>query len=61
MSMGKEQKNRGFDPDEIKDYKTKMISLGKPYLFDDEDERRMNTCIFILSEDSKEETLYMML
>src|ERR1700741_734769 len=36
--MGKEQKNKGFDPEEIQEYKTKMISLGKPYLFDDEDE-----------------------
>ena len=35
--MDKEQ-NRGFDPEEIREYKTKMTSLGKAYLMDDEDE-----------------------
>ena len=35
--MGKEQ-NRGFDPEEISEYKAKMANLGKAYLLDDEDE-----------------------
>jgi len=35
--MDKEQ-NRGFDSEEIREYKTKMMSLGKTYLLDDEDE-----------------------
>jgi hypothetical protein len=33
-----QERNRGYDPDEIKDYRAKMSSLGKPYLLDDEDE-----------------------
>jgi hypothetical protein len=32
------ERNRGYDPDEIADYKAKMASLGKVYLMDDEDE-----------------------
>jgi hypothetical protein len=32
------EQNKGFDPDEINEYKTKMTSLGKIYLLDDEDE-----------------------
>jgi hypothetical protein len=32
------ERNRGYDPDEITDYKAKMASLGKVYLMDDEDE-----------------------
>jgi hypothetical protein len=35
--MSKER-NRGFDPDEIKDYRAKMSSLGRTYLLDDDDE-----------------------
>ena len=35
--MDKEQ-NRGFDPEEIREYKMTMTSLGKTYLLDDEDE-----------------------
>lgn len=35
--MGKEE-NKGFDLEEIRAYRAKMISLGKTYLMDDEDE-----------------------
>lgn len=31
--------NKGFDPTEIAAFKAKMDALGKPYLFDEEDER----------------------
>ena len=30
--------NKGFDPDEIRDYRAKMTSLARPYLLDDEDD-----------------------
>lgn len=32
------EQNKGFDPELIATYKTKMASEGKPYIFDDKDE-----------------------
>jgi hypothetical protein len=32
------ERNRGYDPDEITEYRAKMASLGRTYLLDDEDE-----------------------
>ena len=40
------ERNRGFDPEEISEYKTKMMSLGKTYLLDDDDESTDEYCHF---------------
>jgi len=32
------EQNKGYDPETIREYHTKMVALGKSYLLDDEDE-----------------------
>jgi hypothetical protein len=32
------EQNKGYDPETIREYRTRMIGLGKSYLMDDEDE-----------------------